>query len=99
MWEVPVDERINTLRFCVNFIGCVQGRAEQVCRRGDIPGGGHPAARDHVWTDQLLGPPGHGLLRTQVRTTVGLHLLAVFWIRIRLDFGRLDPDPDTGGQK
>ncbi len=69
MWEVPVDERIKTLRFRVNFIGCVQGRAEQVCRGGDIPGGGHPAARDHVWADQLLGPPGHGVLRTQVAPT------------------------------
>jgi hypothetical protein len=24
---------------------------------------------------------------------------AVLWIRIRIDFGQQDPDPDTGGQK
>ncbi len=26
------------------------------------------------------------------------HTLPVWWIRIRIHFGRLDPDPDLGGQ-
>jgi hypothetical protein len=29
-------------------------------------------------------------------STVGPHLLVVFWIRIRIDFGRLVPDLDPG---
>ncbi len=67
LYLIPaVHYSVREKMFCVHLICCVQGRAEQVCRGGDIPGGGHPAARDHVRTDQLLGPPGHGLLRTQV---------------------------------
>lgn len=43
---------------------------------GSVPGGGHPASRDHVRADQLLGPAGHGLHCLSADIRRGVHLNA-----------------------